>query len=63
MQGTSFYGKMATYEGGGYTQLLGKTKEESLKIIEDLKVSIITVCYHPLSRLFAFENLKVLIPK
>ena len=30
---------MASYGGGGYTQLLGKTKAESKVIIEDLKVS------------------------
>ena len=29
---------MASYKGGGYTTLLAKSKDESLKIIKSLKV-------------------------
>ena len=38
LQGTSFFGKMATYKGGGYAVELSKKKDESLKIIQSLKV-------------------------
>lgn len=32
---------MATYQGGGYTMLLGKNKAESKLILADLKVDIL----------------------
>ena len=39
LNGKGLWGQMASYGGGGYTQLLGKTKADSKLIIEDLKVS------------------------
>ena len=38
LDGRNFYGKMADYEGGGYIQNLGDSKNESTHIIADLKV-------------------------
>jgi len=40
IQGTTFWGKMASYKGGGYTTLLAKNKEESLNIIQGLKENL-----------------------
>ena len=38
LKGQSFWGKLTTYSGGGFVQLLGKRKAESKAIIADLKV-------------------------
>ena len=38
LNGRGVWGQIADYEGGGYVQSLGSTKNESLKIIKDLKV-------------------------
>ena len=38
LEGRSFWGKLTSYSGGGFVQLLGKRKAESKAIIADLKV-------------------------
>jgi len=40
LNGKGLWGQMASYGGGGYTQLLGKTKADSKVIIEDLKKNL-----------------------
>jgi len=37
LEGRSFWGRIATYEGGGFVQLLGKTKDSALGVIGKLK--------------------------
>jgi hypothetical protein len=38
LESRSHWGQLTTYKGGGFTQLLAPTKDESAAIIEDLKV-------------------------
>ena len=38
LKGRSHWGQLTTYKGGGFTQLLAPTKEETNGIIEELKV-------------------------
>ncbi|EDO47023.1 predicted protein [Nematostella vectensis] len=40
LQGRSYWGRMTTYSGGGFTQLLAPTKAETQQIIEDLKQNL-----------------------
>lgn len=40
LNGGSFWGRMATYQGGGYTQLLGNNSQESKDMLAELKKNL-----------------------
>lgn len=48
-------GKITTYKGGGYVVTLGRTRDRSLAMIDELKVGFITVLRQGLMKLFIFK--------